>query len=74
MGYLENKTSPSVLRKKQKQRKKVWRKSTAVDFRESSIQLVIDMNYCLNLLILTIKNRPNDISIPQKFAEVNRNR
>ena len=60
--------------KSKNKEKKMWQKSTAVDFRESSIQLVIDMNYCLNLLILTIKNRPNDISIPQKFAEVNRNR
>ena len=36
------------------------------NFRESSIQLVIDPNCYLNLLILTIRNRPNDLYPSQK--------
>ena len=37
-----------------------------INFRESSILLVTDMNYYLNLLILTIRNRPNDLYLSHR--------
>ena len=45
--------------KKQNQRKRGVTNYEGINFRESSIQLMIGANYFLNLLILTIKNRIN---------------
>ena len=38
-----------------------------INFRESSIQLVIDTNYFPNLLILIIRNRPNDLHLSHRI-------
>ena len=73
MGYVESKTSHDARWKTKTKKKRhgknllQWLKEyEGTNFRESSIQLVIDPNCYLNLLILTIRNRPNDLYPSQK--------
>ena len=73
MGYVESKTSHDAQWKTKTKKKRhgknllQWLKEyEGTNFRESSIQLVIDPNCYLNLLILTIRNRPNDLYPSQK--------
>ena len=73
MGYVESKTSHDARWKTKTKKKRhgknllQWLKEyEGTNFRESSIQLVIAPNCYLNLLILTIRNRPNDLYPSQK--------